>query len=68
VSWQPERVRILLKQHAGRPAEPAVREGERVEKGAVLGRVGPKDLGAHVHASIAGTVSQVTGTYIEIRA
>ncbi len=68
LSWQPERVRILLKQHAGRPAEPAVREGERVPKGAVLGRVGPQDLGADVHASIAGTISRVTGTYIEIRA
>ncbi len=68
VDYRPERVRILLAQHAGKPATPVVRVGERVEKGAIVGRVGAEELGANVHASIAGTVTEVTGTYIEIRA
>jgi len=68
VSLQPERVRIMLCQHVGKPAAATVRPGERVEKGAAVGRVGPEDLGADVHASISGTVSEVTGTYVEIRA
>ncbi len=66
--WRPERVRILLSQHAGRPAVPAVRVGDLVEKGSLVGRVPDGELGANVHASISGRVSEVTGTYIEIRA
>lgn len=68
VQWRPERVRILLSQHAGRPAVPAVRPGDAVEKGAVVGRAPEGELGVNVHASISGKVSEVTGTYIEIRA
>lgn len=67
VQWRPERVRILLWQHAGKPAVPAVRPGDAVEKGTVVGRVPDGELGANVHASIGGRVSEVAGTYVEIR-
>ena len=66
VDWRPQRVRILLSQHAGSPAIAAVQPGDRVEKGQVVGRVPERQLGANVHASIAGRVSEVTGTYVEI--
>lgn len=68
VAHQPQSVRVKLLQHAGKPARPVVRPGDRVEKGAVIGRVDPNDLGANVHASVAGTVAVVADTYIEIRA
>ncbi len=51
----PSRVELLLKQHAGAPARPVVRVGDRVEEGSVVGEVGG-EVSARVHASIAGRV------------
>lgn len=59
-----DKVGIKLKQHLGAPCEPVVKEGERVKKGQMVGRPpvanGKPALGAPVHASIDGTVSEVT--------
>lgn len=66
------RVGIWLKQHVGAPCEPAVKVGDRVAAGAVVGRPGVKDgkpaLGAPVHASIAGTVKAIDGGVVWIEA
>jgi Na+-translocating ferredoxin:NAD+ oxidoreductase RnfC subunit len=59
-------VRIRMKQHAGEAAVPVVREGQKVKRGQVAGRVDQAKLGAHVHASISGTVRAVTAEYVEI--
>ena len=64
----PSRVRILLSQHIGAPCAATVIEGQRVEKGAVVGDVPADKLGCPVHASIAGTVGKVNGKYVEIYA
>ena len=64
---EPARVRIKLLQHAGKAARPVVARGEKVEKGAVVGRVDAADLGANIHASIAGTVDAVTEAFIEVK-
>ena len=61
-------VRIMLKQHIGAPSEPVVKKGDRVEKGAVIARTPQGKLGAFMHASISGHVSDVTDSYIEIKA
>jgi Na+-translocating ferredoxin:NAD+ oxidoreductase RnfC subunit len=57
------KVGIKLKQHLGAPCEPVVKQGERVKKGQLVGRVpvtnGKPALGAPVHASIDGTVTKV---------
>lgn len=62
------RVGINLKQHFGAPCQPAVAVGERVKKGQVLGRPpqtgGKPALGAPVHASIDGTVKEITATTV----
>lgn len=58
-------VRIPLRMHVGAPCKPAVSPGERVEKGQLIAR--PEGLGANIHASIAGTVAEVTAQMIEIR-
>ena len=68
IDLHPAAVRIRLKQHAGKPAVPAVSEGARVRKGRVIGRVDAADLGANIHASIDGTVRSVTADFIEIEA
>lgn len=64
----PRRVRLLLSQHVGRPASPVVAEGARVGVGDPVGRVPDGELGADVHASIAGTVRRVTEREVEIEA
>jgi Na+-translocating ferredoxin:NAD+ oxidoreductase RnfC subunit len=68
IEHRPRRVRIMLSQHAGVPAKPVVGQGDAVQLGAVVGRVPAQDLGADVHASIAGTVIQVTDKFVEIDA
>ncbi len=65
---QPDLVRIPLQQHVGVPAEPTVKTGQTVSAGQVLGSVPEGKLGASVHAGISGTVSNITETYIEVKA
>ncbi|HBY59328.1 MAG TPA: NADH dehydrogenase subunit, partial [Solibacterales bacterium] len=50
---QPERVRLKLKQHAGKAAAAVVAKGDKVKPGALVAAIGEKELGANVHASIA---------------
>ncbi|MEI7528333.1 MAG: 4Fe-4S dicluster domain-containing protein [Elusimicrobiota bacterium] len=66
VSYKPAKVKILLSQHIGAPCAATVKEGQRVEKGAVVGDVPADKLGCPVHASIAGTVGKVNEKYVEI--
>ena len=61
---EPRRVVLPLKQHAGPPAEPAVRPGARVSAGDVVAAPAPRALGARIHASIAGTVRSVDGAVV----
>jgi Na+-translocating ferredoxin:NAD+ oxidoreductase RnfC subunit len=63
---RPAAVRIRMRQHAGEAAAPAVRVGQKVKKGDVVGRVEASKLGANVHASIAGKVRTVTPECVEI--
>lgn len=65
--FSPSRVRIMLSQHAGKPARAVVAPGARVDKGSVIGCVDAADLGANIHASIAGTVETVTDSFVEIK-
>jgi len=68
IDWQPAKVRLLLSQHAGKPASPVVRPGDRVRKGDPVGTVEDKVLGADIHASIDGVVTVVSETYIDVEA
>ncbi|HIE50327.1 MAG TPA: NADH dehydrogenase subunit [Armatimonadetes bacterium] len=56
---QPERVCLPLQQHLGAPAEPTVRVGERVQVGQKIAVVPEGALGAPLHASIDGLVTQI---------
>ena len=58
-------VRIPLKMHIGGPDKPVVSTGQSVAKGQLIAQ--PDGMGANIHASISGTVTQVSGDYIEIR-
>ena len=66
VRIRPAQVRTKMRQHAGEAAVPCVAEGDWVSKGQVVGRVPDSQLGAHVHASIDGTVRRVSTDAVEI--
>jgi Na+-translocating ferredoxin:NAD+ oxidoreductase RnfC subunit len=55
----PTRVRLPLLQHVGAPARPVVKPGDRVRTGQIVGEHAGERPGAHVHASIDGTVTSV---------
>lgn len=65
---QPARVRIPLKQHAGKPARASVGQSDRVKRGDPIARMNEGELGADIHASIDGRVAGVTAEFIEIEA
>ena len=60
----PRRVRLPLRQHAGAPAQPVVRPGERVKAGDVVAAPAEGALGARIHASIDGVVRDVNGAVL----
>jgi Na+-translocating ferredoxin:NAD+ oxidoreductase RnfC subunit len=62
--YQPKRVRLPLKQHAGPPAEPTVKPGDRVATGQVIARPAAGQLGAILHASISGRVREVDSAVV----
>lgn len=53
------RVVLPLKQHVGVPAQPTVRVGEKVREGDVIAAPPEGKLGALIHASIDGKVTEV---------
>jgi Na+-translocating ferredoxin:NAD+ oxidoreductase RnfC subunit len=64
--YRPARVSIPLLQHIGAPAEPMVTVGAQVATGDLIAQIPKGKLGANVHASISGRVSQVSREAIEI--
>lgn len=58
--YKPKTVRIPLKQHAGAPAIPVVSVGQDVEEGQLIGEVPEGSLGARVHSSIRGRVTEIS--------
>lgn len=59
-------VRLPLRMHIGAPSVPAVKCGDVVSKGQLIADIPEKSLGAKIHASISGKVTDVTQNYIEI--
>jgi Na+-translocating ferredoxin:NAD+ oxidoreductase RnfC subunit len=65
--FSPRKVVLPLKQHAGVPAVPVVKTGDRVRPGDVLAEPQEGKLGARIHASIAG-VARLTHDAVVIDA
>jgi len=65
--YQTNSVKILLKQHIGAVASSLVKVGDTVAKGTLIASCGDL-LGANIHASINGKVTNVTNDSIEIHA
>ena len=66
IKFNPKTVYIPLKQHVGKPAEPKVKVGAKVKIGDVIAETEKTALGAVIHASIAGTVREITDKFIVI--
>ncbi|MEA3307224.1 MAG: SLBB domain-containing protein [Elusimicrobiota bacterium] len=66
--YSPKKVKIMLSQHIGVPAEAIVNVGQAVKKNEIIASVAEDKLGAYIHASIDGKVSKVNSKYIEIAA
>lgn len=61
-------IQVPLKQHVGAAARPTVKVGARVKRGDMIGDIPENALGATVHASIDGTVTEITDSVIVIKA
>lgn len=65
-SPMPDKVKIMLKQHVGAPAISVVNIGDIVNKGDLIGKVDPQNLGANIHASISGKITEINNESIII--
>jgi Na+-translocating ferredoxin:NAD+ oxidoreductase RnfC subunit len=63
---EPTEVRMILQQHIGQSAVSAVRVGDAVQAGDLLADCPTGALGARIHASITGQVTNITEQYIQI--
>lgn len=63
---QLEKVTLLLRQHIGASAIACVQKGDRVVHGQCVGQIPHGTLGAPIHASIGGMVSDVTENAITL--
>ncbi len=54
----PEKVTIPLAQHIGAPAVPAVKKGDTVKAGTLIGK-GESFISANIHSSVSGTVMSI---------
>jgi len=57
-------VRLPLQQHIGQPARPLVSKGQTVRAGEPVGEIPPGQLGARVHASISGVITEVSADIV----
>ncbi|MBC2458370.1 proline reductase-associated electron transfer protein PrdC [Clostridium beijerinckii] len=60
--------RLLLKQHSGLSSIAVVNVGDIVKKGTLIGASSNEGISANIHASVSGTVAEVTKEYIAIEA
>jgi Na+-translocating ferredoxin:NAD+ oxidoreductase RnfC subunit len=67
VTLNPEFVCIARSQHVGVPAIPVVSVGDHVTAGQLIGTIPENSLGAKIHASISGTVTEISNSYIAVR-
>ena len=62
----PRQIKLFLQQHIGAPAVPVVKEGDSIELGQLVAACPAGELGANLHAGIAGRVKAVDETAIVI--
>lgn len=66
MSGEITKVKLMLGQHIGAPAVPVVSRSDRVEKGQMIAKPA-EGLSVAIHASISGTVVEVTDQFVIIQ-
>lgn len=64
--FNPSSVTIPFSQHVGKPASPIVKKGDAVNVGTPVAKTDENALGAVIHSSIDGKVTEITDTHIVI--
>lgn len=67
-SPKPEKVKVYLNQHIGKPASPIVGMNQKVNKGDKIAQINANDLGTNIHSPISGIVTHVSDDYVRINA
>ncbi|CNI60263.1 electron transport complex protein RnfC [Yersinia mollaretii] len=65
--YLPPQVVLPLRQHIGAPAVAVVTVGEQVEHGQLIGQIPENALGAPLHATISGVVTEISASAITLR-
>lgn len=65
--WQPEFVSIPLQQHIGAPSVPVVSVGDHVSEGDCIAQAAENALSVAQHASITGTITEISNQVITLR-
>lgn len=65
--WQPEFVSIPLQQHIGAPSVPVVSVGDQVSEGDCIAQAAENALSVAQHASITGTITEISNQVITLR-
>lgn len=68
MQFAPKCVYIPFSQHVGKPASAVVKPGDQVKKGDVVALTEYDALGTTMHASIDGTVKEITDRFVVIEA
>ena len=66
IDFNPKTVYIPLSQHVGKPASPTVNVGDKINVNDVIAVTDLSALGITIHASISGTVKEITNKFIVI--
>ena len=66
LDFSPKQLVLPLKQHAGAPSQALVAVGQALAEGDVIAAPAPKNLGAVIHAPLAGVVESITEQSITI--
>jgi len=67
ISKEFNNVKILLNQHVGAPALPIVSIGQTIAQGDLIADIQQGKLGAKIHASISGKITEVNESFIRIQ-
>ena len=65
-TFDPKKVYIPTRQHVGAPAVPTVKVGDTVSRGDMIAKTPENMLGTTMHASISGTIIEVTPNVVVI--
>ncbi len=62
--YKVNKVYIKLHQHVGAPSIPVVEVGQKIKRGSLIAKIPDNALGANIHASISGTIVEISDSIV----